>query len=63
MPKPIRMLNRKPEARSSAEKIQEQIRQKAYELYEQRDREDGHELDDWLKAESEVTRRAKVTAT
>ncbi len=62
MPKPIRMPNRKPEARPSAEKIQEQIRQKAYELYEQRGRKDGHELDDWLKAESEVARRAKVTA-
>jgi Protein of unknown function (DUF2934) len=34
--------------------IQEQIRLRAYGLYEQRGRE-GHELDDWLQAESEVT--------
>jgi len=33
---------------------QEQIRLRAYGLYEQRGRE-GHELDDWLQAESEVT--------
>jgi Protein of unknown function (DUF2934) len=35
--------------------LQEQIRLRAYELHEQRGRE-GHELDDWLQAESEVTR-------
>lgn len=39
----------------SAPVLQEQIRRRAYELYEQRGRDDGHELDDWLKAESEVT--------
>jgi uncharacterized protein HemX len=33
----------------------EQIRQRAYELYEQRGREDGHDKDDWLLAEAEVT--------
>lgn len=35
--------------------FQEQIRRRAYELYEQRGKEDGRELDDWLQAESEVT--------
>ncbi len=34
--------------------LQEQIRLRAYGLYEQRGRE-GNELDDWLQAESEVT--------
>jgi hypothetical protein len=33
---------------------QEQIRLRAYEIYELRGREDGHELEDWLQAESEV---------
>src|ERR1700730_142979 len=33
--------------------IYEQIEQRAYEIYEERNREDGHALDDWLKAESE----------
>jgi hypothetical protein len=34
-------------------KLHERIRQRAYELYERRDREHGHDLDDWLKAEAE----------
>ena len=34
--------------------LQEDIRRRAYELYEARDREDGHELDDWLRAEEEI---------
>ena len=34
--------------------IEQQIQQRAYELYEQRGRTDGHELDDWLQAESEI---------
>ena len=29
---------------------------KAYELYEQRGREEGHALEDWLKAEAIITR-------
>lgn len=41
-----------PEAPSE---LQEQIRLRAYELYEQRGGEDGRELDDWLQAEAEVT--------
>ncbi len=34
--------------------IEEQIQQRAYELYEQRGRTDGHDLDDWLQAECEI---------
>jgi DUF2934 family protein len=34
--------------------IEQQIQQRAYELYEQRGRTDGHELDDWFQAEREV---------
>jgi hypothetical protein len=34
--------------------IEQQIRQRAYELYEQRGRTDGHDLDDWLQAECEI---------
>jgi hypothetical protein len=36
--------------------ILERIRQRAYEMYELRGREDGHDLDDWIRAASEVTR-------
>ena len=34
--------------------IEQQIKQRAYELYEQRGRTDGHDLDDWLQAEYEI---------
>jgi len=45
--------------------LQEQIRIRAFELYELRGREDGHDLDDWLQAESELAteRRSKAAAT
>jgi hypothetical protein len=43
--------------------IQEQVRRRAFELYEQRGREDGHDLEDWLQAESElVQQRTKAVA-
>jgi len=42
--------------------IQEQIRTRAYELYEQGGRKDGHDLDDWLEAESEVRRKSQAAA-
>jgi hypothetical protein len=32
----------------------EKVRQRAYELYEARGREEGHDLDDWLQAEAEI---------
>ena len=37
----------------------QEIRVRAYELFEQRGREEGHELDDWLQAEAELTRPAR----
>jgi len=40
-----------------------QIRQRAFELYQERGREDGHELDDWLLAEEEITsQRTRIAA-
>jgi hypothetical protein len=42
----------------ASEKIGEQISRRAYELYETRGWEDGHDLDDWLRAEKEITGRA-----
>ncbi len=42
--------------------IEQQIQQRAYELYEQRGRTDGHELDDWLQAECEI-KGTQVNAT
>jgi len=37
--------------------LQEQIRRRAYKLYEQRGRDHGHDLADWLQGESEVTQQ------
>jgi DUF2934 family protein len=41
--------------------LADQIRRRAYELYEARGREEGREVEDWLRAEAEVTNR-KVRA-
>lgn len=40
--------------------IEDKIRRRAYELYEERGRGDGHELQGWLKAEAEVLRSRDV---
>jgi len=39
---------------STVPNIEDEIRRRAYELYEQRGREDGHDQEDWLRAEKEV---------
>ena len=42
----------------------EKIRQRAYELYEARGREDGRAIDDWLQAEAEIeAARGRSTRT
>lgn len=41
------------------EELKERIRQRAYELYEARDRQDGHEIDDCLQAESRALQEIK----
>jgi hypothetical protein len=42
--------------------LEEKIRLRAYVFYEERGREDGHDLDDWLRAEAELTAKAVGTA-
>jgi hypothetical protein len=59
MPTPSRTITQRTEPTSD---LQEQIRRRAYELYEQRGRDDGHELDDWLQAEAELTQSRAMTA-
>ena len=49
------------QAENTAE-LEQQIQRRAYQLYEQRGRENGHELDDWLEAEAEVRRRGQDKA-
>ncbi len=42
------------------EAIEHTIAYRAYELYEARGREDGHDLEDWFRAESELLRPIPV---
>jgi hypothetical protein len=42
--------------------LQNAIRLRALELYEQRGQESGRDLDDWLQAEAEVRQRRKKMA-
>lgn len=41
---------------------EEQIRARAYQLYEQRGMKPGHELEDWLQAEAELVAPSKAAA-
>jgi hypothetical protein len=47
---------------SEPQELEHQIRLRAQELYEARGREDGHDLDDWLRAEEEITGKKTRTA-
>jgi DUF2934 family protein len=42
--------------------IEEAIRERAYELFEARGGQDGYELEDWLRAEEEITARKSDAA-
>ena len=41
---------------------EETVRVRAYELFEARGREDGHDLEDWFRAEGEITVRKDNSA-
>ena len=43
-----------PDTRSPAERVPEMIRDRAYQIYECRGREPGHDIDDWVQAEREI---------
>lgn len=51
--KSIRKQARQDDA-SAYDELQTRIAERAYSLYEQRNREDGHALEDWLQAEREI---------
>jgi len=40
--------------------LQQQIRLRAFELFEQRGKKHGHDMDDWLRAEAEITRKRRT---
>jgi hypothetical protein len=52
-----------PSGKTKQEAVAEEIRCRAYKLYEERGCEDGHEVEDWLGAEAEIIGRpAKAAA-
>ena len=51
MPTPLSATN---QTTGSTDELQEQIRHRAHELYEQRGRVDGLASDDWFQAEAEI---------
>lgn len=46
----------------SSVELLEQIRIRAYELFEERGGAHGYDVEDWLRAEAEITQKAKATA-
>jgi hypothetical protein len=48
---------------SDPQEFEHQIRQRAYELYEEGGRQDGHELDNWLRAKEEITEKKARAAS
>jgi hypothetical protein len=45
-----------------SQNLEEQIRSRAYELYEARGRDNGHDMEDWLRAESEISGNSSKAA-
>ena len=52
----------RPVSTATEKKLEEQIRRRAYELYEARGHENGHDLEDWLQAEIDITGNAASSA-
>ena len=48
--------------RGDQTELEHQIRERAFELYEARGRGDGHDVEDWLEAEAEITGKAEKAA-
>lgn len=44
-------------SRLDRQTTEERIRTRAYELFEERGREEGHDWEDWFRAEEEITVR------
>ena len=51
-----------PEKTRPSVPLEERIRFRAYELYEHRGKGHGHDLEDWLQAQSEVVQSAIAEA-
>ena len=57
-----RTLTSEPESMQKySDEVRERIAKKAYELYEQRERQGGRDVEDWLKAEELVRKEMNNT--
>ena len=52
-------LNRKSSAESMDQEMREQIEKRAYEIFEARGAEPGHDVEDWVRAESEILQQTR----
>jgi hypothetical protein len=52
-----------PPAINEPQELEGQIRLRAYELYEERGREDGHAEEDWLRAKQDIAIKKFQTAS
>lgn len=48
---------------SKIDEIMKQMEERAFQLFEQRGREDGHDLDDWFRAEQELLAPVPIAIT
>jgi hypothetical protein len=60
-PKPPSSI-RTPTQNDISSEQEQRIRLRAYEIFQQHGRQDGHDLDDWLQAEAELTQQQPKTA-
>lgn len=58
----MKAVSRKPVAKETPSISEDEIRRRAFELFEERGGQEGHELEDWLRAESEIRRASKDAA-
>jgi H+-transporting ATPase len=54
------LLGRTPDAPEAPVDLRAKIATRAYELYEQRGRQEGHAAEDWLQAEREINKGQNV---
>ena len=55
----MNLIHHRNELLGDAEDLRRQIAQRAYELFEQRGRQDGFAMQDWLQAEQELGHMAE----
>ena len=56
----INRTKKTPKLVGESEALKNKIRKRAYQLYEERLWENGHELEDWLRAEEEIFEQEDV---